>query len=61
MPRRGLINRRRPGYEEKDLTSRTWNVRQFLKTGGLIFLLYDQWKNQEHDERTSFGGAHHRS
>jgi len=37
----------RPGYKEKDLTSLTWNVRTFFKTGGLIFLLYDRWGNQE--------------
>jgi len=39
VPRRGLINRVRSGYKEKELTSRTWNVRTFFKTGGLIFLL----------------------
>jgi hypothetical protein len=39
MPRRGLINRKRSGCKEKDLTSRTWNVRTLIKTRGPILLL----------------------
>ena len=39
MPRTGLINRRRLGYNGKDFVFGTWNVRKLYKTGALISLL----------------------
>jgi exonuclease III len=39
MPRNGLVNRRRPGYKDKDLIFGTWNFRTLFKTGALISLL----------------------
>jgi hypothetical protein len=39
FPQTGLINRRRSGYKEKDLTFDTWNIQTLFKTRALISLL----------------------
>jgi len=39
MLRKGLINRRRSGYKEKDLTFGTWNVRKLFIIGALICVI----------------------
>jgi exonuclease III len=38
MPQKGLVNRRQPGYKDKDLIFGIWNVQTLFKTVALISL-----------------------
>jgi hypothetical protein len=54
MLRKGLINRRRSGYKEKDLTFGIPNVRKLFKTGALISLLLQLKKYLKGSKKEKF-------